>query len=177
MIQNSEQQVVTPHGVSSATVGLVQARQVNSSRICTPKLRMSHESTSVGKQLEFAYRGVGPSEHLAATPVNLQHGTMCCVCQDRQVMVDRVSRNKSSLFHLLCFPCYHHQMERKRMIKQRRALAMLQRPTDTLSRHSGDTHPPEVTKYQHLAHRRHQAQILVRRALMQHASIKQAAVG
>ena len=90
MIQNSEQQVVTPHGVSKAAVGLVKARQVNSSRICTPKLRMSHEFTSVGKQLEFAYRGVGPSDRLPSTPVNLQHETMCCICQDRQVMVDRV---------------------------------------------------------------------------------------
>ena len=175
MTQNAEQQVVTPHGVSNATVGVVQARQVNSSRICTPKLRMSHEFTSPGKQLEFAYRGVGASEHLTSTPVNLHQGTMCCICQDRQVMVDRVSRNRSSLFHLLCFRCYHHQMERKRMIKQRRALAMLQKPTDTLSRHSRDTHPPEVTKYQHLAHRRHQAQILVRRALMPRTVIKQAA--
>ena len=175
MAQNSGQQVVTPHGVSNATVGLVRARQVNSARICTPRLRLSHESTSAGKQLEFAYRSVATSVRLTSTPVNLQPRTMCCICQDRQAMVDRISRNRSSLFHLLCFRCYHHQMERKRMIKQRRALAMLQRPTDTLSRRPGEKHPPEMTKYQHLAHRRHQAQISVRRELLQRPFIKQVA--
>ena len=62
MAQNSGQQVVTPHGVSNATVGLVRARQVNSARICTPRLRLSHESTSAGKQLEFAYRSIATSD-------------------------------------------------------------------------------------------------------------------
>ena len=100
MAQNSGQQVVTPHGVSNATVGLVRARQVNSARICTPRLRLSHESTSAGKQLEFAYRSIATSDRLTSTPVNLQPGTMCCICQDRQVMVDRISRTG-----LRCFTC------------------------------------------------------------------------
>ncbi|MAG70485.1 MAG: hypothetical protein QF463_14360 [Vicinamibacterales bacterium] len=90
----------------------------------------------------------------------------CAICQIRQVMVDSRRPGGTELFHTLCFRCYHDQMQRKRMAKQRRAKAAVRGASDDLLETLRPRAPrPREPKYRALELRRRQAQMAARRQI------------
>ena len=129
---------------------------------------MRYLTGTAARQLELEYLDLGsaPSGGPARTASQAGQRT-CAICQTRHVMV--VSRRglRTDLFHTLCFRCYHLQMQRKRMMKRRRAQAVVQGATDDLIGTVQQRPAVPEPKYAALEHRRRQAQMAARRELEQ----------
>ena len=146
------------------------------SQKCTAGLEMRYQTDTSARQLDLEYPADGTLGF--PDPVPTPAGTRpeetaiaggaatCAICQIRQVMVDSRRPGGTELFHTLCFRCYHDQMQRKRMAKQRRAQAVVRGRSmsndllDTLRPRSAR---PREPKYRELERRRRQAQMAARR--------------
>jgi hypothetical protein len=143
---------------------------------CTAGLEMRYQTGTSARQLELEYLGDGTLEFPEPVPTgagavseetaSAAGHPACAICQVRQVMVDSRRPGGTELFHTLCFRCYHDQMQRKRMAKQRRAQAAVRGASDDLLETLRPRAPrPSEPKYRALERRRRQAQMAARREI------------
>ena len=165
---NQETAGDVPISEGHAINGLVFAVSKDGLRNGTVGLDMRYQSGTSARQLTLEYRNESRGDSSRAqevAPAVARGSSVCAICQTRQVMVHQRRAGRTELFHTLCFRCYHEQMQRKRMAKRRRSVAVVRAAAtaepgvDTQAVGSRDP------KYRDLDHRRHQAQIAARRQL------------